>query len=55
MFRASDLARGARVPTGALARGRPESVRLWESPWLFALVVGALSVEWFLRRRRGLP
>ena len=41
--------------TRSLARPRTESVRLWESPWLFALVVGALSVEWAWRRRRGLP
>jgi hypothetical protein len=43
------------LTTRALARGRVESRRLWESPWMFALVVGLLSVEWFLRRRRGLP
>ena len=39
----------------ARVRPRSESLRLWESPWLFALVVGALSTEWMLRRRRGLP
>lgn len=39
----------------ALARRRSTSTRLWESPWLFALVVGALAAEWTLRRRRGLP
>ncbi len=43
------------LPTRALARGRVESRRLWESPWVFALVVGLLGVEWFWRRRRGLP
>ena len=41
--------------TRPLVRPRTESVRLWESPWLFALVVGVLSVEWAWRRRRGLP
>jgi hypothetical protein len=30
-------------------------VRLWESPWLFAVVVGMLGLEWAWRRRRGLP
>ncbi len=38
-----------------LARGRTASLRLWESPWVFAVVVGALSIEWAWRRRRGLP
>jgi len=53
---AGQVERWARtLPTRALARGRVESRRLWESPWVFALVVGLLSVEWFWRRRRGLP
>lgn len=38
----------------ALARPQRDTVRLWESPWLFALVVALLSVEWMWRRRRGL-
>ncbi|HTM57352.1 MAG TPA: hypothetical protein VL123_02935 [Candidatus Udaeobacter sp.] len=38
-----------------LGAGRKETVRLWESPWIFAIVVGALSCEWAWRRRRGLP
>jgi hypothetical protein len=37
------------------SRGPSTSVRLWESPWVFALIVGALSLEWAWRRRRGLP
>ena len=53
---AAGVERWARaLPARALARGRSESLRLWESPWVFALVVGLLAVEWFLRRRRGLP
>jgi hypothetical protein len=43
------------LPARALAVRRSDSVRLWESPWVFALVVGALSLEWAWRRRRGLP
>jgi len=39
----------------AVVRTRGESLRLWESPWVFAVVVGLLSVEWAWRRRRGLP
>ena len=53
---ASGVTRWARtLPTRALALGRSESLRLWESPWVFAVVVGALSLEWLWRRRRGLP
>jgi len=53
---AADLDRAAGELVGhALSRGRPESMRLWESPWVFAIVVGALSLEWGWRRRRGLP
>jgi hypothetical protein len=44
-----------RLPARALARPRTESLRLWESPWVFAVVVGALSLEWAWRRRSGLP
>ena len=43
------------LPARALALRRSDSIRLWESPWVFALVVGALSLEWAWRRRRGLP
>jgi hypothetical protein len=43
------------LPARALARARSESTRLWESPWVFAVVVGLLSVEWAWRRRQGLP
>ncbi|HYM81845.1 MAG TPA: hypothetical protein VEY91_10625 [Candidatus Limnocylindria bacterium] len=53
---AADADRWAqRLEGRALARERTESLRLWESPWLFAVVVGALSLEWAWRRRRGLP
>jgi hypothetical protein len=53
---ARDVERWARsLPARELTRARTESLRLWESPWLFGLVVGALAVEWFWRRRRGLP
>ena len=52
----ADLARWARaLETRALSRGHGETVRLWESPWMFAIVVGALGIEWAWRRRRGLP
>lgn len=27
---------------------------IWDSPWFFVLLIGLLSTEWFLRRRRGM-
>ncbi len=41
--------------TRVLVRPRTTSTRLWESPWLFALIIALLSAEWAWRRRRGLP
>ena len=53
--RAAEAAEWARaLDPHALVRPQRDSVRLWESPWLFALVVGMLSAEWMWRRRRGL-
>lgn len=53
---AASVPRWARgLQSRALARARTETVRLWESPWTFAIVIAALSVEWAWRRRRGLP
>ena len=43
------------LPARAIARQRTDTHRLWESPWVFALIVGSLSIEWAWRRRRGLP
>ncbi len=52
----ADVERWARaLPARALARRASASLRLWESPWVFAVVVALLSVEWAWRRRRGLP
>ena len=51
--RAAEWVRG--VSPADLARRRMESTRLWESPWVFALIVGLLALEWATRRRRGLP
>ena len=34
---------------------RHHDVDLWDRPWLFALIVGLLCGEWFLRKRTGLP
>ncbi len=55
VLKASDLGRGAPLEMRRLGRERTNSLRLWESPWVFALIVAALSLEWAWRRRRGLP
>lgn len=53
--RARDASSWARaLDPHALVRPQRASTRLWESPWLFAIVVGMLSAEWMWRRRRGL-
>jgi hypothetical protein len=42
----------------AAADVRPSSwreYRLWENPLFYLLILGFLSTEWWLRRRRGLP
>ena len=33
----------------------PRDRPLWDSVWIWAAIVGLLSVEWFLRKRIGLP
>ncbi|MEO7866813.1 MAG: hypothetical protein ABIU54_04155, partial [Candidatus Eisenbacteria bacterium] len=43
------------LDTRALVRPHTHSTRLWESPWLFGLIIALLSAEWAWRRRRGLP
>lgn len=43
------------ISPARLARHSTVSIRLWESPWIFALVVGLLGIEWAWRRRRGMP
>jgi hypothetical protein len=54
--RAADVAAWARgLDPHALVRHQRATSRLWESPWMFALVVAMLSAEWTWRRRRGLP
>jgi hypothetical protein len=57
--RATDAAAAATwagaMSARSMARVRSESHRLWESPWVFGLLIGLLGVEWAWRRRRGLP
>ena len=48
---------GAIAPALAAARprtGRERALRLWESPFVFALATALLTTEWWMRRRRGL-
>jgi hypothetical protein len=51
--RAAALAR--EVVRAATSGGRVREHRLWEDPLAYAAIVGLLSGEWLLRRRRGLP
>jgi len=54
--RAGDVAAWSRgLHANSAVRVRSTAVRLWESPWVFAAIVGVLSLEWIWRRRRGLP
>jgi hypothetical protein len=44
-----------RLVAAATAAQRPPVQReLWQTPWMLALIVGVLCVEWGLRRRWGL-
>jgi hypothetical protein len=44
-----------RLVAAAAAAARPPVEReLWQTPWMLALVLGVLSVEWGLRRKWGL-
>jgi uncharacterized membrane protein len=44
-----------RLIAAAAAASRPPVQReLWQTPWMLALIVGALCLEWTLRRRWGL-
>jgi hypothetical protein len=38
-----------------LERKGGQKVLLWNSPWLFSLIVLLLGVEWYMRKKRGLP
>jgi len=56
MGHATDLAAWSRgLRAAGAVRTRSTAVRLWESPYVFAAIVGLLSLEWIWRRRRGLP
>jgi uncharacterized membrane protein len=53
----ADAARSLRdrlVAAAAAASRPPVQRELWQTPWMLALIVGALCVEWGLRRRWGL-
>lgn len=50
---AGDLVR--RLASRAASVGRTSEHRLWENSALYVVLLGLLSSEWLLRRRRGLP
>jgi hypothetical protein len=37
------------------SQAKQARVELWDSPYLYALVLGALTAEWAIRKRLGLP
>ena len=43
------------LETRATSTANWQEFRLWENPWLYLVLLGFLSSEWWLRRRRGLP
>lgn len=43
------------LPLERSVRSLRSEFELWDSPWLLVGFVGALSLEWTLRRRKGLP
>lgn len=43
------------VPMSWTSRRLDREIELWNSPWMLLAAVGLLSVEWALRRRKGLP
>lgn len=44
----------AELATIATQRPRVAEVRLWDSPYLYGLVVACLGLEWAVRKQAGL-
>lgn len=38
-----------------ISKTQGHKILLWNSPWFFGLIVLILCVEWFIRKKRGLP
>ncbi|MBD3368674.1 MAG: hypothetical protein GF405_10975 [Candidatus Eisenbacteria bacterium] len=45
----------AELPLERVVRRRSKEYELWDTPWLLTAFVGLLSIEWALRRRKGMP
>jgi hypothetical protein len=43
------------LPRGTQEVVRAEEVALWDKPWALTMFFGALTLEWVLRKRAGLP
>jgi hypothetical protein len=43
------------LPLERVGRSRTTEIELWDTPWLLTAFVGLLSIEWALRRRKGMP
>ena len=50
---AAELPKKLRKDTHVIERHRDND--LWDKPWVFAVIIGLLCVEWFVRKRSGLP
>ncbi|MGD0092855.1 MAG: hypothetical protein ABSE73_23330, partial [Planctomycetota bacterium] len=51
--RAAKLPEYLRQATHVIERHRDND--LWDKPWIFGAIIALLCVEWFLRKRSGLP
>ena len=51
--RASELPQHLREATHVIEKRRDHD--LWDRAWIFLLIIGLLSGEWYLRKRSGLP
>jgi len=51
--RAAELPKHLREATHVIERHRDND--LWDKPWVFAVIIALLCVEWFVRKRSGLP
>jgi len=51
--KASELPEFLRAATHVIEKHKDHD--MWDKPWIFAVIIGLLCSEWFLRKRSGLP
>ena len=47
-------AAGQSVEAARFARIKPREDEIWDSPFIFVVLLGIMGAEWFIRRRVGL-